>query len=364
MEKPKEAAQTLRVDDCEQELLKSTVRARPGNSPAELEDIPGMCAFEISTSQPACEVATGGNSEVDRKSEEKSESRQSFAATALPADKIVPVSREVVDKKAGGHPRLEAMRYDVFLSYRVAADAKLVESLYDKLKAMEVKAGNTSRMLRVFWDKVCLVAGEDYAPGFARALCNSRVVVIVMSRSAYQNIGSMKESSPCDNFILEHILTMELVDRKRLSAVLPVFVGDLTSCEGVGSLYTNFFQSGCLPNDVPNVFVSSIDQEVNRYLSELGMHLSSPRTVNKVLKDITERQGVFLEGLERAAVENAVKVVHECAEQQISMESDHTLLEKFQFSTPLGQEVRLYLSLLSLSLSFSPLSLHYFARWV
>jgi hypothetical protein len=139
------------VDDCEQELSKSTVRARPGNSPAELEDIPGMCAFEISTAQPACKVATGGNSEVDRKKEEKSESRQSFAAKLQ--EKIVPVSREVIDKKAGGQRRLEAMRYDVFLSYRVAADAKLVESLYDKLKAMKVQAGNKTRMLRVFWDK-------------------------------------------------------------------------------------------------------------------------------------------------------------------------------------------------------------------
>jgi hypothetical protein len=244
----------------------------------------------------------------------------------------------------------------------VAADAKLVESLYDKLKAMEVKAGNTSRMLRVFWDKVCLVAGEDFETGFARALCNSRVVVIVMSRSAYQNIFSLKESSQCDNFILEHILTMELVDRKRLSAVLPVFVGDLKSCEGVGSLYTNFFQSGCLPKDVPDVVVSSINQKVNDYLSELGMHLSSPRTVSKVLRDITQRQGVFLEGPERVAVENAVKVVHECAAQQISMESDHALLEDFQVYTPLGQEVRLYVSL-SVSLFLSSLS-HYFARWV
>ena len=62
-----------RVDACEQELSKSTERARP----------------------------TGGNSEVDRKREEKSESQQSITATALPADKIVQVSREVIDKKAG-----------------------------------------------------------------------------------------------------------------------------------------------------------------------------------------------------------------------------------------------------------------------
>jgi hypothetical protein len=158
-----------------------------------------------------------------------------------------------------------------------------------------------------------------------------------MSRNAYENIGSLTESSSCDNFILEHILTMELVDRKRLSAVLPVFVGDLKSYDGVGCLYTNFFQSGCLPKDVPDVVVSSINQKVNDYLCELKMNLSAPRTVQKVVRDITQR--VFLEGAERVAVENAVKVVHECAAQQILMESDHLQLENFQFSTPLGQEV-------------------------
>jgi hypothetical protein len=132
---------------------------------------------------------------------------------------------------------------------------------------------------------------------------------------------------------------MELVDTKRLSAVLPVFVGDLKSYECVGCLYTNFFQCGCLPKDVPDVVVSSINQKVNEYLCELNMNLSAPRTVQKVVRDITQHQGVFLEGAERVAVENAVKVVHECAAQQILMESDHLQLENFQFSTPLGQEV-------------------------
>ena len=31
--------------------------------------------------------------------------------------------------------------FDIFISYRVSADAKLVESLYDKLKAMQVVEG-------------------------------------------------------------------------------------------------------------------------------------------------------------------------------------------------------------------------------
>lgn len=233
------------------------------------------------------------------------------------------------------------LKYDVFLSYRVAADAKLVERLYDKLKATEVVDRSKKRMLRVFWDKVCLVPGKDFEAGFAQALCNSRLVVFVMSRGAYENIGSLTEQSPCDNFILEHALTLELINKRLVCAVLPVFVGDLKSYEGVGSLYSNFFQSGCLPKNIPDVVVNAVQQKVNEYLLRIEVEVSAPRTVRDILKDITQIQGVFLEGAERAAVENAVDVIHDCAAQQLSEENDQLKLKLFQSSTPLGQEVTL-----------------------
>jgi len=233
----------------------------------------------------------------------------------------------------------KATGFDVFISYRVVADAKLVESLYDKLKALEVVDGGRRRPLRVFWDKVCLIAGKDFESGFAQALCNSRVVVFVMSRSAYKNIDDLSENSPCDNFILEHALALELVDAKSISAVLPVFVGDLKSYEGVGSIYNNFFQSCCLPRNIPDIVLSAVQEKTNEYLCQLGVKASAPRTLHQIFKDITQFQGAFLEGAERPAIENAVKVIHDCACRQLVEENDHLHIEHFQFSTPLGHEV-------------------------
>ena len=228
--------------------------------------------------------------------------------------------------------------FDIFLSYRVNADSKLVESLYDKLKSMEVIEGSKRRPLRVFWDKVCLIAGKDFESGFSQALCNSRLVVFIMSRKAYQNIDTLTENSSCDNFILEHALTLELFENKRVSAVLPLFVGDLKSYEGVGFLYSNFFQSGCLPN-IPDIVLSSVQEKVGDYLSQLEIKVSCPRTLNQIFKEITQFQGAFLEGAERPAIENAVSVIHECANRQLSEESDTLQLKQFRFSSPLGQEV-------------------------
>jgi len=236
----------------------------------------------------------------------------------------------------------KATGFDVFISYRVVADAKLVESLYDKLKALEVVDGGRRRPLRVFWDKVCLIAGKDFESGFAQALCNSRVVVFVMSRSAYKNIDDLSENSPCDNFILEHALALELVDAKSISAVLPVFVGDLKSYEGVGSIYNNFFQSCCLPRNIPDIVLSAVQEKTNEYLCQLGVKASAPRTLHQIFKDITQFQGAFLEGAERPAIENAVKVIHDCACRQLVEENDHLHIEHFQFSTPLGHEVICY----------------------
>ena len=43
--------------------------------------------------------------------------------------------------------------WDVFISYRVKADAKLAEDLYWKLCATEIIDQGSTRRLRVFWDK-------------------------------------------------------------------------------------------------------------------------------------------------------------------------------------------------------------------
>ena len=68
-------------------------------------------------------------------------------------------SRKFLKKKRTGKTGDE---YDVFLSYRVAADQKLVEELYWRLVGMKVMDNGRERNLRVFWDKKCLRSGESW----------------------------------------------------------------------------------------------------------------------------------------------------------------------------------------------------------
>ena len=73
---------------------------------------------------------------------------------------------------ADGHPgaaaggRCHDQGWDVFLSYRVAADAALAEQLYDKL---------TMNGVRVWWDKRCLPPGKPWEDGFVDGLLRSEV---------------------------------------------------------------------------------------------------------------------------------------------------------------------------------------------
>lgn len=102
----------------------------------------------------------------------------------------------------------EEADFDVFLSYRVASDASHVQYLYELL---------TTAGLKVWWDKMCLKAGENWKEGFCSGLVNSRTFVCLISRGAInhptntrQSYAILKEDSGCDNVLLEHRLAMEL----------------------------------------------------------------------------------------------------------------------------------------------------------
>ena len=114
--------------------------------------------------------------------------------------------------------------WDLFLSYRVAAEAKLVEEMYWRLQGLEVVLANgTSRRLRVFWDRECLRSGESWEAGFCHALCRTSLVVLIMSRKSFTHVPDLKPDSPCDNVILEHRLALALVLCMRLPATFRVF---------------------------------------------------------------------------------------------------------------------------------------------
>lgn len=102
--------------------------------------------------------------------------------------------------------------------------APQVEAIYWRLKDHEVKENGTTRRLKVFWDKECLQAGEEWEQGFCSALCSSSIFVPIMSRETFTKgpwahpttgIKADQEQdvppAKCDNVFLEYELALVLV---------------------------------------------------------------------------------------------------------------------------------------------------------
>ena len=118
-------------------------------------------------------------------------------------------------------------RWDVFLSYRVAADGRdtahrHVERLYELL---------TAEGLKVYWDVKCLAPGVDWEQGFCEGLVSSRAFVPLLSGDAinhpekdWQNFGKLTAASKCDNVYLEHRFALELKVRVLCCDTMPYIV--------------------------------------------------------------------------------------------------------------------------------------------
>ena len=128
-------------------------------------------------------------------------------------------SMDLTDNDRFAKPEPHKYKWDVFLSYRVDADKEnpLVEQVYDKLTSVDFNK-NRNESLKVYWDRKALKTGEDFRQGFSEALCNSRVVVLVISRHTFNKSdlrqNCIKEDG-FDNVLLEHEIALELFDLGR-----------------------------------------------------------------------------------------------------------------------------------------------------
>ena len=77
--------------------------------------------------------------------------------------------------------------------------------------------------------------------------------------------------------------------------------------------------------------------------------MPAPRSVNKILSDITQFQGFFLQGIAYDAVKGAVQYIHACVSRLVQEQGGRQQLEQLQFSTPQGEEVFQYLLVKTLS---------------
>ena len=115
----------------------------------------------------------------------------------------------------------------VFISYRVASDRDLARRLYDALSAATLD--ETGQKLRVYMylDQMRLEDGQRWDSGFMQGLAQSWVFVPIVSVGSVQPMTQLSEGEDwCDNVLLEFSAALELYQRGKVRAVLPLLVGE------------------------------------------------------------------------------------------------------------------------------------------
>lgn len=105
-------------------------------------------------------------------------------------------------------------RYDVFINYRVAADADVAEKVYLYLKAEGVHA---------FLDKKCLKDGEKWKEGFLTGLRGSKYFLALISSSALARVRDPVQDHTYDNVLLEYETALKVLVTIDISRYLPRF---------------------------------------------------------------------------------------------------------------------------------------------
>jgi serine/threonine protein kinase len=176
--------------------------------------------------------------------------------------------------------------YDIFLSYRVASDSDVAVSLFEELNDAGYK---------VWFDKVCLTPGQVWEVEFCEGLVNSACFVCLVSRKAVNHTDSKRHSfvrldptSSCDNVLLEWRLALELKARNMIEAIYPVVIGDVVDSEDGASCYTNYFESGCHPMELPNIQVNDLEVKLKEHLDRhsLGAPMDKDATVSQIVGNI------------------------------------------------------------------------------
>jgi len=210
-------------------------------------------------------------------------------------------------KRMPGEPAL----FDVFISYRVAADVHIAERLYHLLR----EAG-----LRVWLDRFSLNPGEVFEDQFCDGLVSSAAFIALLSKEAInspskprQNFSLLTSDSPCDSVLLEHTMALELHAVGLVERIIPLFIGDIDSQAGtlVGNsdssltipIRGNFFSCQCLPT-APDVCVTSVREKVAEHMLRLGLGVpeGQRKTVRSALSELIGFQGFLVEGNEDVAL--------------------------------------------------------------
>ena len=217
------------------------------------------------------------------------------------------VGRRKLRKRKAKRARLPTLvafdkPYDVFLSYRVASEAALVERLYDIL---------TEKGVKVWWDKRCLRPAQKWEDGFVDGMLSSVVIVPVLSARLLHGFEKLTPCphARCDNVLLEHVLALEWVARGEVKGIFPLMVGERQD----DGRYASFFE-GKAATKLPAVHVAAVTGKLRHHLkrAKKGTPVSSAATsatVPEVLDGLLEYQGAAMADDDAAAIEAAAAAI-------------------------------------------------------
>ena len=202
--------------------------------------------------------------------------------------------------------------YDVFLSYRVAADKEITKAVYEAL---------TNLGMRVYWDYKCIPVGKEWEIEFVLGLFGAAVFVPIISKEAinhssiaWQNFTKLTEGSDCDNVLLEHRLALELHMREMVTDILPVFVGDVVAGTPHRKPYSLRGADASHPQlGGSHVVVASVEKKAHEHLENngLGSPLRPNMSVDEVLTELCKYQGRFYTGAPGGDIDFIVEAVLE-----------------------------------------------------
>ena len=160
----------------------------------------------------------------------------------------------------------DGSQFDVYISVRAAADLE---------HALKIREVLVSKGLKVWLDERP-VDTSNWLSSFMDGLIHSHNVLCILSRGSINserkegfNFCTLDLKSELDPLFLEWLMILELFNRKWISSIYPVMIGDLDCCENEGTStvqYGDYVKTNCHPLKCRNTHVLSVEIEFRQIL--------------------------------------------------------------------------------------------------
>jgi len=187
--------------------------------------------------------------------------------------------------------------HDVFINYRVAANADTAQALFLLLSGVERCDG---KRVQPYLDRYCLEDGRPWEEGFLVGISNAALIILLISEDAIEGIKGADKWQ--DNVLLEYEYALEKVGKNE-ATLLPIFLGKKVAGATPREILWKDF--GAFSTDVfPDAPHKKSGKNVRKTMAELfkiqGLQVTKPDalpTQKKLLKKKIEAALTLLKRL-------------------------------------------------------------------